>query len=332
VPDAGAGTCDLIKDTVQCVCHGARGANCNQIPVNGLGVLERTICRAAPAVHLKASDPVLSCARNDLPPRVILADEPATTPVESFTRLNDLLTGVVVDRNRDGVSDGTLSSMPACIKDGTTSDCRLLAVCLDVDVWTQISLEEQGGVPTLSYAIGAPIIEPHPAGAVCEGQVDFRYAADSGATSGALGTDPVQAGLESKVATFIPGESFGEIQLDGLVSLVNPRLVALKTSADAGRCNENLTLPCTKASDCAVRCVALDDYVGVTADYEVPPAAGPRPSGTQPPALAAEPDASPASATPTAAEVSAPTPARTSAPVTRTPATVHNKRTPGGGS
>jgi hypothetical protein len=273
------GTCDLIKNTAQGVCHGVRGANCNQIPLSAPLSPERALCAATRSLHVRASDPVLNCARNDIPPRILLSDVAGTPPVESFIRLNDLLMGIVIDRNRDGMADTILPEIPKCLDDGTTADCRFMSACLDVNLETALTLKNEGGTPKLSYAIGKPIVEPRPAGALCEGQVDLRYGYDSGATTTAETSDTMQSNLQTRVSDFIPSESLGDVDLRGTVSLAVPKIVALKTTSDPGRCFENLEATCTKDSDCGTRCIQVQDYIGITGTYEVPPAiAAPKPA------------------------------------------------------
>ena len=268
--EGNAGFNDTAEVIGQAVCHGVRGANCSTIPVPILSVgTERTICHAIPPLHVKASQKILTCVRNDVPPAFLIKDDIATDPVEALLRLNDLLAGFLVDRDGDGFDGGQLGSIPSCLDDGTTNDCRLLSLCLDLNMEASMLLTGTNDAPTLTFDLGAVMPMNRVEGEACEGDVDFKYTSDSEAASEATTSDSVENALVDNTKAATPVQKPDGISLGGLVTFMNPEIFAIKTSTNPGRCFNNLTMDCTTNADCGGQmCIQFQDYLGVRGSIE----------------------------------------------------------------
>jgi hypothetical protein len=260
--EGNAGFNDTAELVGQAVCHGVRGANCSTIPVPILSVgTERTLCH---------NIPILTCVRNDVPPAFLIKDDPATDPVEAMLRLNDLLAGFLVDRDGDGFDGGELIGIPSCLDDGTTNDCRLISLCLDLNLEASMLLAGTDDAPELMFNVGAVMPMQRVEGAACEGDVDFKYTSDAEAAEEATSSDSVEDALVENTTDATPIQKPDNISLGGIVNFTNPEIFAIKTSSTPGRCFNNLAMNCTTDGDCGAgeTCILFQDYLGVRGAIE----------------------------------------------------------------
>ncbi|HEU4401344.1 MAG TPA: putative metal-binding motif-containing protein, partial [Candidatus Polarisedimenticolia bacterium] len=166
----------------QGTCHGVKGDACATIAVTGLGIEERLACNATPNLNLNSATKLLFCVKQEVPPRLLIQDNPATAPVETALRLNDLSVAMVADRGNNGL-DGELSSVPKCFASGapTTGDCNLFAACLDLNFLTNLQFQTcSDGKPGIVTAFqGIQVLSRVP-GVVCGGATS----ADDGLVAG----------------------------------------------------------------------------------------------------------------------------------------------------
>jgi len=217
---------------------------------------------------VKASDPLEICLRNDNPPAFLISDKPplmdGTNPIDAVLRLNDLLAGIVVDRNHNGFDGGELKNLPKCTDDGTTSDCRFLALCLDLNIESTMLLAGTDAEPSMMFNVGTVMPMERKEGVACEGDVDFKYTTDADAASETTGSDAVENTLVDNATMATPINRPANISMGGLVTFTNPELFAIKTSTQPGRCFNNLDTNCNSDADCGgMRCVLFQDYLGV---------------------------------------------------------------------
>jgi len=267
--------CNSIRRAGQATCHGVRGANCSQIPVDAPITGERTFCDQVPPLNIKASDALLLCARTEIPPAFLIADEdPDDDRVDARVHLNDLLVSVLVDRADDGFDGGLVTTIPGCLDSATDADCALLGVCLDSNFKASLSAVERPTGPGLKFDLGDPIGEPRPAGEVCEGQASLRYNYDPQTTEGAAESDPLTEDLRDNAAGSVPLQAPKNIDLGGLVRFETPSVFAIKTGSETGRCANDLDQICIADTDCGgEECIVFQDYLGVrgTIVAEEPP-------------------------------------------------------------
>jgi hypothetical protein len=165
-------------------CEGVQGATCSSLLLAQrvhciasklttdvadavLDFEEQKTCDITPArnVNLGASDPLMFCTTTDMPPRLLINDDPGTPDaVETSIRLNDLSVAMLVDRNSTTFPglDGALSATPGCFDPGapTDSDCLLFGVCLDLNFDTSMSFDNNicaSGKPGLKTQVIPPI-------------------------------------------------------------------------------------------------------------------------------------------------------------------------------
>ncbi len=143
--DCGAGVCqeNALKTAVaKGACYGFLGANCATLPLG-----QRLVCVATrdklEAVNINATQPLLFCNRQDIPPRLLISDDwSTTTEVETTVRLNDLSVALIVDRDANGQLDEELSATHRCFAEGapTVGDCNFFGACLDLNIETAMQL------------------------------------------------------------------------------------------------------------------------------------------------------------------------------------------------
>jgi hypothetical protein len=274
--EGNAGTNDTAEIVGQAVCHGVRGATCSTIPVPLLSIgTERQLCANIPPLHVKASDTILTCARNDVPPAFLIKDVPPAmsgdpNPIEAMLRLNDLLAAFLVDRDHDGFDGGQLVGVPSCLDDGTTNDCRLLSLCLDLNVEAMMLLAGTSEAPELMFELGGIMPLERVEGEACEGDVDFKFTSDAEAAEEAATSDSVEDTLVDNTTMGTPVQRPENLSLGDLVKFKNPELFAIKTSSSPGRCFNNLNTNCTGDADCGAgqTCILFQDYLGVRGTSE----------------------------------------------------------------
>lgn len=222
-----------LTATEQGACHGFKGDNCATIPVNtggGQALIERAACNGTPALNFNAGNPLLFCAREDIPPRLLIQDNIATPAVETALRLNDLSVAMIIDRNANGL-DGSLSTTPNCLAQGspTSGDCNLYSVCLDLNFLTAMELQTctdgKPGIVTDVQSIQGTVRQ---AGVMCGGST----ASDDSTVVGAGAANTTIDVLMSNVNTFSPPACANGFDLGGKVHAVNPRLISIETDGN----------------------------------------------------------------------------------------------------
>jgi hypothetical protein len=266
----------------QATCHGARGASCSTIPVAAIGGgVEIALCDKAADLNVKASDPILLCARSEIAPAFLIADNATSAgKVESVLRLNDLLVSILVDRAGDGFDGGELPSFPSCPNDGTNADCAFIGVCLDMTFDAEMTLVNGVMGPELAFNLLNPRPQPRPAGEACEGGISITFNSDETATMGAAASNPIQDNLTENIGNSVPVQAPQNISLGGVVSFQNATLFSEKTSADFGRCENDPTILCMTNAQCGGnRCVQFQDYLGIKGEIVAEPAPAPDQDG-----------------------------------------------------
>jgi hypothetical protein len=213
-------------------CHGAKGDDCSLLPIAKRVACNQTQMQLANR-NISGSTPLLFCARTDIPPRLLIQDNASTqAKVETTLRLNDLLVGVVLDRDGNSVLGGELNATPKCFQaDAPTSgDCKLAATCLDLNFPTDLVLDTTGGKLKIVPQIHPPQLLTRPAGAICDGGVSFG--GDGNLLGDAAASDPIDD-LMMSVDTLTPPFQSDGLELGGVVTFSSPRLFAIDQGGDA---------------------------------------------------------------------------------------------------
>jgi hypothetical protein len=236
-----------------------------------LKAAEQKSCGLTPSLGVNANQPLLFCARQDLPPRFLVRDEPATSDVEVGLRLNDLSLAIVVDRDLDNQLAGQLSATPPCFGEGSTAsgDCSLAALCLDLNFIAAFELADSecpatGGVAKPGFK--ARIVDVQPLqrlfGAVCGGlPAGDDATALNEATAGNASIDTLRLNAES----FSPPACIQGLTLGGFVTFQDPTIFALRTGAPRSVCENDGVTTCTSNAQCGGgTCVPIQNYIGIS--------------------------------------------------------------------
>jgi hypothetical protein len=237
-----------------------------------LKAAEQQGCKLTPSLAIRGDQPLLFCARQDLPPRFLVRDEPQTSDVEVGLRLNDLSLAIVVDRDRDQQLDGQLSATGPCFgKNAVDSgDCSLAALCLDLNFIAAFELADNNECPP-SGGVAKPgfkarIVDVQPLqrlfGAVCGGLPagdDATVLNESTSQNASIDT------LRVNAQTFSPPACIQGLTLGGFVTFQDPTIFALRTGAPRSVCENDGVTTCTSNAQCGGgNCVPIQNFIGIS--------------------------------------------------------------------
>lgn len=269
------GTCqpNLVKTAIaKGACYGFKGVDCTTLPL-----AQRVVCTATKTklaeININAGQSLMFCARQDIPPRLLINDNNATSDVETTVRLNDLSVALVVDRNGDSQLNGELSSTHSCLAQDapTVGDCSFFGACLDLNIETGMQLATKqcaadpsiicsansdcasvGGACEEICAGGIPgfisrVISVKPTirslGVVCGGAIGTG---DDDLMANTSGQDTTINFMLENANRFSPPACIKGLDLGGFVQFKNPRLISIDTDGDS----------------------TFDDYLGLTGKVE----------------------------------------------------------------
>jgi hypothetical protein len=237
-----------------------------------LKAAEQKGCKLTPSLSITGNQPLLFCARQDLPPRFLIRDEPSTSDVEVGLRLNDLSLAIVVDRDQNQQLDGQLSAVAPCFGKNAveTGDCSLAALCLDLNFIAAFELADSecpatGGVAKPGFK--ARIVDVQPLqrlfGAVCGGLPagdDETVLNQSTSSNAAIDT------LRLNAQQFSPPACIQGLTLGGFVTFQDPTIFALRTGAPRSVCESDGVTSCTSNAQCpgGSTCVPIQNYIGIS--------------------------------------------------------------------
>jgi hypothetical protein len=286
-------SCDVLanpqKNVKAGTCAAVQGIACADVPllqrthctagriqvnlIEGLlKAAEQQGCKLTPSLSIRGDQPLLFCARQDLPPRFLVRDEPQTSPVEVGLRLNDLSLAIVVDRNRNTALDGQLTATGPCFGKNAvdTGDCSLAALCLDLNFIASFELADNNECPP-SGGVAKPgfkarIIDVQPLqrlfGAVCGGLPagdDATVLSES--TTGNASIDTLRVNAQQ----FSPPACIQGLSLGGFVTFQDPTIFSLRTGAPRSVCENAVTTTCTSNADCGGgNCVPIQNFIGIS--------------------------------------------------------------------
>ncbi len=226
----------VLQGTEQGACHGIKGDNCDTIPVQGIlgTVAERQLCKNTPVLNLSASQNLLFCAKQSIPPQFGIDENTAAAPkstLDTSLLLNDMSVAIVVDRDADSTS-ADIAAIPSCFATNVASgaDCNLYAACLDLSLDTEMSLDNsQCEADEAGFVFGVKNVtwSGLQAGAVCgaAGQTD-----DAQVTAEAAGSTAVDE-VTKNTDLYTPPLCAKGLNLGGLLTFNNPLLIGIDTAA-----------------------------------------------------------------------------------------------------
>jgi hypothetical protein len=271
------GTCAAVEGA----CSGlnvAQGAQCalslvqNTVIDDLIRTAERAACNLSPSLNIHASDTLLFCARQDLPPHFVVHDDPATSPVEVGLRMNDLSLGVALDRDGNAALDGPLTSLPPCFGPGSvaTGDCSLAALCLDLNFLADFELASSGECPA-DGGVSKPGFKARitdvqtlnrSVGLVCGG---MPAGTDTGVVSGSTANNASIDSLRLSAQQFSPPACMSGLTLGGFVTFQDPTIFALRTGSPKSVCDNDSQTVCTSDGACGGgHCVPIQNFIGIS--------------------------------------------------------------------
>ncbi|MCB2182613.1 MAG: hypothetical protein KQH63_11335 [Desulfobulbaceae bacterium] len=270
-----SGTCteNALKTAVaKGSCFAFKGFDCSTLPLG-----QKLVCLATEQklddINIHASQPLLFCARQDVPPRLLIHDEAATPDVETTVRLNDMSFALIVDRDGDGQLAGELPAAHKCLAEGapTVGDCNFFGACLDLNIQTGMQLATKqcandsailcttdtdcasvGGTCVDVCDSGDPgfvtrVISVQPTirslGVVCGGATT---SGDDDLIANTSGQDTTMDLVLENANRFTPPTCIQGLTLGDFVEFKNPKLFTIETDGDP----------------------AFEDYLGLTGDVQ----------------------------------------------------------------
>jgi hypothetical protein len=227
IADLAPPDCQALNNViVRGSCEALKGTACNTLPLG-----QRLSCNVTANkmqdFNITPGMSFLFCGRFDVPPQMLIQDDASTPAVETTLRVNDALFSFVLDRNTDATLGGSLPALPKCLQAGadTTSDCRLLATCLDLNLTTSLLLDTPQGKLKLVPRVEGLRVVPRPPGVACEGGINFG---DVQILQDAAASDPLQD-LQDDVDRLTPALQSDGLDLGGIVFFSDPRLIAIES-------------------------------------------------------------------------------------------------------
>lgn len=260
--DPSDGLSRILTGTVRGVCHGVKRDGSPDGPepdpwcafvAPDFDLVELASCFAAEAlnINLTAQSNVMFCAKGDIPV-MSFPNNPSINGVASDLALNDISVSLVVDRDGNGTVDGPINSLPGCFSgQQTTSDCNVVAACLDVNFRfaAQNVICDAGTTapkPGFQFAFldFLPVIRD--IGKVCSPQQSTQPAtpsSDGQVLEASSDRDRLTQPLATNAAVLSPPICGAGLDMGGFVTCANAQILGLEANGDP-KFKEFLALTC----------------------------------------------------------------------------------------
>jgi hypothetical protein len=221
------GSDGFLTATAQGVCHGASGHTCSTVSPEG-DLVEIGACSITPAFNLRASQPLLFCAKGDVPPRMLLPGTGGVGgSVPTALRVNDLTVALVVDRSGNHAVDGALADAPGCFTPGasTAVDCSALSACLDLNLNFSMQFRTcSDGKPGFKSAFDSIQILSREVGVVCSGAASPASDAD---VLDSASDETITIPIAANAGEFSPDICGAGLDLGGFVTCTAPEILTI---------------------------------------------------------------------------------------------------------
>jgi hypothetical protein len=220
--------------TEQGICYGAQGLpagqTCGTLSNGNLKPLVFfAACSVTPDFNLNKNQPLLFCAKGDVPPRLLLPDTVGTpSAVPAALRIPSLSVSLIVDRNLNHAMDGTFQTAPGCFAKGDNSvDCNVFQSCESLDLNFTMSLQTcTDGKPGFVSTFQSVKPLSRQVGTVCGGSMSPTTDPKVLTTSG---DDQITMLPPQNAATLAPPMCGLGLNLGGLVSCNNPGILSIRS-------------------------------------------------------------------------------------------------------
>jgi hypothetical protein len=219
----------FLTGTEQGICHGALGHTCSTISPQG-DLVKIGACLVTPNFNLHATQPLLFCAKGDVPPRMLFPNTGVPGgSVPAALRLNDLTVALVIDRTGNHAVDGALKDAPGCFTPGasTAVDCSVLSACLDLNLNFSMQFLNScpGGKPGFKSSFNSIQILSRDIGVVCSGATSPT---SDGHVLSAASDDTITIPIATNAGQLSPDICGAGLDLGGLVSCATPQILSIE--------------------------------------------------------------------------------------------------------
>jgi hypothetical protein len=218
----------FLTGTEQGICHGASGHACNTISPE-FDLVKIGACGVTPSFNLHATQPLLFCAKGDVPPRMLFPNTGgAGSAVPAALRLNDLTVALVVDRTENHAVDGALGATPGCFS-GTANaaDCNVFSACLDLNL--NFSMQFLNSCPDAKPGFKSTFdsiqILNRQVGVVCSGATSPTT---DGSILGTASDDTITIPIGNNAGQLSPDICGAGLDLGGFVTCADPQILGIE--------------------------------------------------------------------------------------------------------
>ena len=233
-------------------CYGAQGLpageTCATLTFESAGggnLLFGAACLATPNFNLHASQPLLFCARGDVPPRMLFPDNPGTgTSVPAVLRIPSLSVELIIDRDGDHQINVPFQSVPACLdpKTSTAVDCNLFAACFALNLDFTMGFQTcSDGKPGFVSSFTDIQVLTSQIGTVCGGAT--ATTADTNVLQQGS-SNPITIPLGSNGAQFAPPICGAGLDLGGFVQCTSPGIASVRSENTFTESRDYLAITC----------------------------------------------------------------------------------------
>jgi len=220
-----------LTATEQGECHGAEGHVCTDAAVNmGNGVIWGA-CALTPNFNLHANQPLMFCAKGDVPPRMLFPNStPDSGGVPTALRLNDLSVALVIDRTGNHAVDTPLPTTPGCFATGasTAVDCNVFSACLDLNLNFSMQFLNScpSGKPGFKSTFDSVQLLNRQLGVVCSGATSPTT--DANVIASASDQNTITIPISTNAGQLSPDICGAGLDLGGFVTCTTPEILAVE--------------------------------------------------------------------------------------------------------
>uniref|UniRef100_Q01V46 Uncharacterized protein n=1 Tax=Solibacter usitatus (strain Ellin6076) TaxID=234267 RepID=Q01V46_SOLUE len=213
-------------------CYGAQGLPAGQTcgSLANFNLFFYGACSITPNLNLHAPQPLLFCAKGDVPPRMLFPDNPGTGgAVPAVLRIPSLSVALVIDRDQNHQTTGAFANIPGCFTPGTSTavDCNVFSACLALNLDFSMAFQtcsdgKPGFVPTFQDVQ----VLTRQVGTVCGGATSPTT--DASVLSSSSNTQ-ITIPLGNNGASFAPPICGAGLDLGGFVSCTQPGVLSIRS-------------------------------------------------------------------------------------------------------
>jgi len=215
-------------------CEGLKGTNCGTLVDPDAAAACEQAKTLSFFLGVGPNTPMLLHGRADVPPKLVLIDNPGTpNVVEGVLRIDQLSVALLADRDGDGVLDpefdGDYDTVPDCqdapFAHGQT--CRLWDTCYDINFDVKLDLTVNAGVPAINMKVVNRTLSH---GATCGGGGGTPIPGSDAIDTIAQGA--VLDALEQAVTNGTPPLELQGLDFGGIINFAMPTLIQIENDGD----------------------------------------------------------------------------------------------------